>query len=411
MPRPPRIELEGAVNFVTSRGINNQEIFKDKSDFATYLELVKKYKDQHRFKLFAYLLLPEKIMLLIESGAGATISEIMHDLNSLYTKYFNGRYGRKGHLFEARFRSALVEKAVCLPEITRYLHRQAPDFSNYLFSTYSFYVKAISGTGAIEAINAELNLAEEIGEASAIFKSNFGQASYEAYCEQATSDQMKELEKNLRSSKVFGSEAFKVRVEHEIEHRRTHLQEKELEAEEVKAKVKRRTVYLWLIGSLVLLAGSLSMYLYTTKKAVETQYRNLLTLKESNFAERTKFENQSPLGLNDLEGTEWKVELVSPQGSTPDVLHFEGGRFYSDHFAKLGFRDTSYFLIPQGNRKVLWQAAQSSSKGDSLNWQGTWQGDAMKGDLNFVISNQSAQTYSFYSKEWSYATALVAQNS
>jgi len=44
MARIPRTHIEGAIYYVTSRGDNNKEIFKDSQDYATYLSALGKYK-------------------------------------------------------------------------------------------------------------------------------------------------------------------------------------------------------------------------------------------------------------------------------------------------------------------------------------------------------------------------------
>src|SRR3989338_9088256 len=169
MPRLPRIHLESAIYYVTSKGSENQAVFKDKADYMMYLDLLTKYKKQHAFKLYAYCLLPDRLELLIQTGESATISEIMHDLNSLYTKHYNGRYERKGHVFESRFRSVLVEKAKYLAAMTRHIHlapaRQEPPIgvSNHPFCSFNAYV----GTGPGDrprGLSPTPDMAEEIRE-------------------------------------------------------------------------------------------------------------------------------------------------------------------------------------------------------------------------------------------------------
>jgi REP element-mobilizing transposase RayT len=110
MMKIPKIHIPGAVFYVTSRGDNNADIFKDNDDYKAYLELLKKYKTQYGFKLFAYCLMPSYLHLLIELKEGLKLSDIMHDLSANYTKYFNGKYQRKGHLFQERYKVAILEK-------------------------------------------------------------------------------------------------------------------------------------------------------------------------------------------------------------------------------------------------------------------------------------------------------------
>jgi REP element-mobilizing transposase RayT len=52
---------------VTSRAAQGQNLFNDQEDYAMYLELLAKYKNQHGFKLFAFCLLATHLHLLVES--------------------------------------------------------------------------------------------------------------------------------------------------------------------------------------------------------------------------------------------------------------------------------------------------------------------------------------------------------
>ena len=107
----------------------------------------------------------------------------------------------------------------------------------------------------------------------------------------------------------------------------------------------------------------------------------------------------------ELDGTEWGIETVpAPRGGVihKDHIRFKDGRFESELLAAKGFRSSNYFLVPQGGRVVLWQAAQSNPTGDTVTWRGTWQGDAMKGALSVTPAGQKPQEFSFFSTGWAY---------
>ena len=140
------------------QGDYSQDIFKDREDYKMFLELLKKYKGQYGFKLFAFCLLPNHFHLLMElpkQGQGedkaGILSAVMHDLNSSYTKYFNGRYQQKGHLFRERYKAALIEKEPYLLKVSAYIHLNpqalnlSVDPGAYPYSSYMFYLdKTIS---------------------------------------------------------------------------------------------------------------------------------------------------------------------------------------------------------------------------------------------------------------------------
>ncbi len=382
MPRLPRISLDGAIHYVVARTSEDEVIFKDKDDYKMYLELVSKYKSQHKFKLYSYNLLPNRIELLVETGDDASISQIMHDLSSLYTKYYNGRYAKHGHLFESRFRSVLVEKVTSLLALTRHIHLR--DTQN-LYSSFHAFVQN-HGQGLVE-----------VEEVKNFLSNKDNPDAYEKYVLQADPKEVANVEKSLRRGSVYGSEEFKKAVLNRVQEHTEELQKA------AKAK-KVSPVFLYLVGGFVILAMGSTIYLYISKQQVQTQYQSLLTQKEAEFTEKTKFENQSPLALREIDGTVWNVELVDPKAGTiqRDTITFEDGRFYSQSLASQGFQSSTYLLVPKTRGIFQWQAAQTNSAGQTIYWQGLWQGDAMKGQMTLRAGSKES-VFSFYSTKWNYA--------
>jgi REP element-mobilizing transposase RayT len=122
MGRMPRIQVEGAIYYLTPECSRNSLIFRDSKDYAMYMALLSKHRNKYNFKLFAFCFTPNNISLLIEPSDTATISQMMHDLIPSYTKYFNGKYKRKGRLFQKRYRMVLIEKEPNLLKMTAYIH-------------------------------------------------------------------------------------------------------------------------------------------------------------------------------------------------------------------------------------------------------------------------------------------------
>ena len=122
MPRPKRISFPGAVYHICVRGNARQIIFKDDYDCSRFLALLKRYKQKFNFFLYAYVLMPNHIHLVVEISEEATISKIMQSLNTAYGHYFNSRHHRRGHLLQNRFFSNLIAKDNYLLEVTRYVH-------------------------------------------------------------------------------------------------------------------------------------------------------------------------------------------------------------------------------------------------------------------------------------------------
>ncbi len=57
MPRMARIAVPSMLHHVLSRGNNREWVFNDAEDFEKYLELCKRYKESHGFKLYNWTLM------------------------------------------------------------------------------------------------------------------------------------------------------------------------------------------------------------------------------------------------------------------------------------------------------------------------------------------------------------------
>jgi len=120
MTRPLRIEFEGAVYHITSRGNARQAIFLDEKDFADFLRVLCSVVKRYHFILHTYCLMNNHYHLLIETPYG-NLSKGMRQLNGLYTQRFNQRHKRVGHLLQGRYQAVLVDKDNYLLELCRYV--------------------------------------------------------------------------------------------------------------------------------------------------------------------------------------------------------------------------------------------------------------------------------------------------
>lgn len=269
MTRIPRTHIEGALYYVTSRGDHNEDIFRDEQDYKMYLELLKKYKEQYGFKLFTFIFLPNHLHLLIELKEGISISDIMHDLNSNYTKYFNGRYERKGHLFQERYKLVLLEKESYLLALSSYIHLNplklnlAREISEYPHSSYLYYIGKAG----------ELDLDQELG----VIREKLGNRSYEEFLKGISREDMERLAEDLRKKPILGSQEFRETIRQKAE-----AEKREGERLRVRGKgVNKRFI---LVGSaLILILGVLNLYLYAETLGLKTHFSKALREKETHF--------------------------------------------------------------------------------------------------------------------------------
>ncbi len=120
MARPLRLEIEGGVYHVTSRGNTKQFIFLDDSDTDKFFAVLHSVVDRLNWLCHAYCLMNNHYHLMIETPDG-NISRGMRQLNGVYTQSFNKRHNSIGHLFQGRYKSILVDKDRYLLSLCRYI--------------------------------------------------------------------------------------------------------------------------------------------------------------------------------------------------------------------------------------------------------------------------------------------------
>ncbi len=84
-------------------------MFIDDLDRRLFLELFGRVVDRFGWLVFAYCLMGNHYHLVVETPRGQ-LSRGMGQLNGQYARHFNRRFDRCGHVFQARFRSILVER-------------------------------------------------------------------------------------------------------------------------------------------------------------------------------------------------------------------------------------------------------------------------------------------------------------
>ncbi len=122
MARQWRIEYEGAFYHVLSRGIEQRDIFCDDVDRFNFLNILERMSDRFNIDTYAYVLMTNHYHLLIRTNA-SNLSRSMHWLGTTYTGHFNRRHSRRGHLFQGRFKSIIVENDAYLIQLSYYIHR------------------------------------------------------------------------------------------------------------------------------------------------------------------------------------------------------------------------------------------------------------------------------------------------
>jgi putative transposase len=122
MGRKPRIEYDGAIYHVIQRGNNRENIFDKESDKSNLLNDIVQKQNDLGFKLMGYIIMDNHFHILLQTFE-KPLQSILHRINSKYSKYYNRKYDRKGHVFGERYKAILVQDESYLLTLLRYIHQ------------------------------------------------------------------------------------------------------------------------------------------------------------------------------------------------------------------------------------------------------------------------------------------------
>jgi len=157
MPSRNRLKIYApeAYYHIYNRGVNKQEIFQDTTDYAVFLNLLKRYLDKEHAKdkkgreyenmygqmeLLAFCLMPNHFHLLIYQVEEQAMTTLLHRVTGSYVRYFNKRHRRNGPLFQDRFKASMVSNDDYLLHISRYIHLNPRKYESWEFSSLPYYL-------------------------------------------------------------------------------------------------------------------------------------------------------------------------------------------------------------------------------------------------------------------------------
>ena len=346
-----------------------------------YLDILKKYKERYGFKLFAFALMPEQLNLLIElESQDTTISMIMHDVSSAYTRYYNGRYVRKGHLFRQRFKSVVIEKEPYLLNLVRYIHTRPVQLGlvrepgQYTFSTHLFYAQ-LPNERAQDLRNV-LDLSDEVGQVLELIKKLFPEKiGYADFMATNVRQELQDLNEKLQTNSFLGSAAFMDSIE---------AQMKKKSREDAAAKINFFTRPAVLLSFSVMVSAAVVATVYLSK--AYKPVNELATGPQNDSVQRIQELRIEPLMV--LDGTTWVIELsLRGKGDVNypryDKIRFKDGTLVSEYVSSLGFPSSNYAFTLNQEGKLVWETMQRNSAGEMVFWQGeATQDGKMRGSMS-----------------------------
>jgi REP element-mobilizing transposase RayT len=219
MTRKARLHFSGALYHVSLHTNAGQSLFTDKQDGQQFCQLLAEGQEKFDHCVLGYCLLDDQVHLAIQV-ADQPLAKIMHNLTFRYTRYFNTRHQRTGHLFAGRYRATVVQAEKYLPDLIRYLHLSpvrlnlATKAEDYLWSSHRAYLgKAeqtwVATTILLQQFDVEIKKAQQ----------GYQDFIYEGMAH----GRPKDLIATSFTGQVFGDEAFVTSVLLQAEQKISHI--------------------------------------------------------------------------------------------------------------------------------------------------------------------------------------------
>ncbi len=160
----------GEYYHIYNRGVNKQKIFHDHRDWSRFLFLILYFqsvetlghiqrlfeeflksngqhsvltkvaqdiKKKRNVELVAFCLMPNHFHLILKEVEEGGIARYMQRVLNAYTKYYNTKHEKSGHLFQGPYQAVHIEDNQQLLHLSAYIHKNPENWRSYMWSSYS----------------------------------------------------------------------------------------------------------------------------------------------------------------------------------------------------------------------------------------------------------------------------------
>ena len=153
--RDYKVTGKGGYFHLFNRGNGLQDIFLDKEDYEFFIfklkqnlfpdETLKRMRPlpEGSFSILSYCLMPNHFHLLLRQNKEYTVQQLLLRVSTSYSKYFNKKYKKVGHVFQDRFKQVNIEDDEQLLWIHAYINlnpiidKLIKDMNIYKWSSYN----------------------------------------------------------------------------------------------------------------------------------------------------------------------------------------------------------------------------------------------------------------------------------
>ncbi len=110
MARIARVVAAGLPHHITQRGNRRQETFFSEEDYREYLGLMAEWTKKCDVDVWAYCLMPNHVHMILVPQSPDGFYKALGEMHRRYTRMINFRHGWRGHLWQGRFSSFVMDE-------------------------------------------------------------------------------------------------------------------------------------------------------------------------------------------------------------------------------------------------------------------------------------------------------------
>ncbi|NTV15630.1 MAG: transposase [Desulfobulbaceae bacterium] len=110
MARIGRVVIPNYPHHITQRGNRRQEVFFSDDDYQAYLDLMAEWCLRCKVQIWAYCLMPNHVHLICVPKSEIGLARGIGEAHRRYTRLINFQQGWRGHLWQDRFASFVMDE-------------------------------------------------------------------------------------------------------------------------------------------------------------------------------------------------------------------------------------------------------------------------------------------------------------